>query len=120
MKQMTKIEIIDETIEYYENNPRSIDVSQYGTSCMYLGPNGENCGFSRCCKQETVEKLHKENEGYGIHDFMLDYLKEQYTGHNTEFWTNIQMLHDTGSYWKNNKLTTSGKAFVKTLKEQYD
>ncbi len=90
----TKIEIIDETAEFYSKNPRS----NIGGSCKYLSDNGAKCAFSRCCTDEGVKTLHETLEGksvtsqqFGPTDF---YLKDEYKGHDVKFWRALQGFHD--------------------------
>ena len=109
MLQLTKLQIIDETVEYYSNNPRSV----CGTECRYIGPNGENCAFSRCCSDPTSCIPY---EG-GNH--MLWFVKSEYRGHGLEFWKQIQDLHDLSIHWEGNKLTKIGQDHVKKLKERF-
>lgn len=91
---MTKIEIIDETVEFYKNNLRS--ASPDTDRCQYHGPNGSRCAFSRCCYPEIDLS---EFEGQGcliILDKLGDkILQEKYQGHSANFWAQIQIYHDT-------------------------
>lgn len=127
---MTKFEIIDETVEFYKNNPRSLDeFNIHGIktgNCVYLSNEGNKCGFSRCCTDEGVKILHEKfdiNDGTGVQEDFLQFLKPEYQGHNLDFWKDIQSIHDSGGGWEKsgngNTLTDYGIKFVNRLKEKY-
>ena len=127
---MTKIEIIEETVEFYKNNPRSInefDIHGIITgNCVYLNESGNKCGFSRCCTDEGVTWLHEKfdkNDGQGVQENFLQHLKPEYQGHNHDFWKDIQSIHDSGGSWEKsgngNTLTVYGIKFVNRLKEKH-
>lgn len=125
MLTKNKIEIINETKKYYENNVRSVK----NDICSYYGDNGELCAFSRCCSNPesikgfttTVENM---NKNYGINPELL--LKDEYKGHSLQFWDDIQGFHDLSRFWeaKDNKergniLTKEGIAYYESLLEKY-
>jgi hypothetical protein len=120
----TAHEIIDETVEYYSKNPRSL--GKYGSkdsACLYLGPNGEKCAFSRCVMDSEVKGLH-QSEGQSLNMFVrndsLDHvLESEYRGHSKDFWISLQHLHDDKSHWNGNTLTVEGQNFVKRLKKHF-
>ena len=122
LKQKTKVEIINETVEFYSNNERAI--SDIGT-CMYKTPNGLRCAHSRCISDEYIDKIsklfnHSTTADGVIHHFNDDIHLIPYRGNHPNFWIDIQLLHDTCYYWEKNKngkntLTKDGKKFVKEL-----
>lgn len=115
MEILTHHQIIDETVEYYSNNPRSVRVDGF---CLYLGPNGEKCAFSRCLTDEGVAMVHfHENTRVG-HEYLI-HLKSQYQGKSVKFWRDLQRLHDNQSHWDNKELTSIGKQYVEYLKNEY-
>lgn len=126
IKLKTKIEIIDETVEFYSKNPRSLN----GKSCKYLSDSGANCALARCCTPEGIDKLHTEYEtvsAVGVFERELekdrnpiDLFKPEYKIDNPEFWSDIQCLHDCDSFWNiENKLTEEGLEYVTKIKQQY-
>jgi len=125
--RLTKHQIIDETVDYYNNNPRSIRTDYEGaSSCYYYHPdNNIQCAFSRCTKEEFKDKLIEQNESTvtnALSNLMLELdsiLQDKYKGHDISFWEHIQRIHDKDSYWTNSKLNSSGIAFVNELKEKY-
>ncbi len=129
MQRKTKQEIVDETIAFYTQNPRS--VLEGGNSCVYLNvENNTRCAFSRCCTEEAVTELHSKYEGYGIansrfgHDLDTKILKEEYHGHEAEFWNRLQNLHDNKNNWfqtsTGNELTFIGENAVVEMKKDFN
>lgn len=115
--QKTTLEIIEETIEHYKTNPRSLE--KITGHCKYLNDDGSKCAFSRCCTDEGVKRLHDLNEGHSITTNHLSYLKPEYQGHDVEFWLYIQRLHDSDGNWNGNELTERGKDMVGITKGRF-
>lgn len=121
----TKEEIIDETVKYYNNNPRA----RTDHSCYYLTDDNRMCAFGRCMLDEKRKKLEMKVcsiEGMyrdlGISSKNFDFdsvLKPEYRGHSLSFWIDIQDIHDYSNFWYNGKLSEVGKSRVKELKEHY-
>lgn len=99
MKELTRQQIIEETIQYYlvDQNPRGYNSYE----CVYLGDKGEKCAVGRCLVDPTL--LH----GYigNIFDMVRDnfegeqrkfdlFLKPQYRGQSIRFWQELQVFHD--------------------------
>lgn len=89
---MTKQEIIEETVEYYKNNPFGYNLNT--GKCVYRGPEGQMCAVGRCL-------VHPElygNEDISAHSLLVhntdNSLKEEYQGHQPEFWNRLQSFHD--------------------------
>jgi hypothetical protein len=120
----TKTEIINETVEFYSKNSRSVTVGECSVICLYIGNNGENCAFSRCCTEEGKQRLHKNYEGITLGQRSLSnyetFLKQEYCGHSQDFWVEIQKLHDVSSHWKDGKLSESGGRHVSYLLKRYE
>jgi len=125
---LTKVQIIDETIEYYKNNNRGI-VNKTLYICAYKNDKGDMCAVGRCFTPDTL-KLIEEKDLIGCTTFGLNShinfdkaLKPQYQGHSIEFWRDLQRLHDTMEYWEKtttgNILTNKGMEKAKQLKELY-
>lgn len=112
----TTIEIIDETIEFYNKNPRS--TSSLG--CLYYNLKTKTkCAFSRCCTEEGIKVL-KLHEFRGLGHFDIEsIIKEEYKKHELMFWVNLQKLHDIDKNWNDNELTEEGKIFVEKFKERF-
>ena len=114
MEQLTKLQIINETVEYYSTHPRSIEEST--GNCKYNGPDRLKCAFSRCCTDTSVF-----TEGNSSCDQRFATLLPQYEHIPFEdsFWVEIQSLHDQDGYWENNELNYAGKTFVNDIKVKY-
>jgi len=121
---LSKIQIIEETVEYYKTHNRAIDNKTH--DCYYYR-NGDTCPIGRCMENPeefnnailNVLDIHKE---YGIDKV----LKEEYKGHHVKFWENLQNLHDCMQYWTTsdlgdnvNDLTESGLECYNKLIEIY-
>jgi hypothetical protein len=133
---MTTHEIIDETIEWYSNNPRSKGFRDSGAeTCKYFGAGGANCAFSRCCDLSNpevvklLEKMDNDSDGGALSDFssevdfsenldffFQDLLDANYRDHLIEFWASLQKLHDTDHFWTTGKLSDDGLSYAKRLK----
>jgi hypothetical protein len=118
---MTKIEIIDETVEFYKNNPRAVLPSGV---CLYLTDEGNRCAHSRCIKDELIEEIHSRATGNWSASRVIDEFgdgchKPEYQGHPKKFWCQIQRIHDRSENWDNNTLTPEGERFVRFLKQDY-
>lgn len=93
-----KIKILDETVEYYSKNPRS--VYEEDNSCMYLHED-KVCAFSRLCNEEQRKILHNEWEGRGVNNKMLSQLGLDVA--DGTFYSQIQNLHDAELYWQSRR-----------------
>lgn len=118
---LTKLQIINQTVRYYKKYARCNKPGTNGGSiCVYYHEDEEGyscCAVGRCLKNP---KLFDGNS-YGVSEFNCEFdlnaqLKPDYRGHEIEFWEEIQELHDSDCYWKNNELTTIGKKYVEDLK----
>lgn len=118
IKQKTAAEIIDETVEFYSNKPRSINSQGF---CLYKGPNNTECAFARLVLEDKKYLLSEGETADAIIAFNDDkeLLKPEYRGQKKEFYRALQILHDYPGYWEGRKLTTTGQAYVKTLKQRY-
>lgn len=120
-QRLTAEQIIDETVEFYRNNPRAFDTENH--SCVYLDQDGNKCAHSRCIDPEQVnlEQIHHFTCAQDLikkHDDNIHL--EKYRGHSPEFWGKIQDLHDLDKNWTPTKrLSKAGKEFVRKLKMDY-
>lgn len=115
---MTKIEIIQDTVDYYAADPfNRRSVTAGGNTCMYKGPHGKECAFQRC----VVDDLSgSEGSGLGVFDLTSLTFKPGYEGHDVMFWKDIQTLHDDRLNWNIGGLSASGEAYVRMLKRKWD
>mgnify|MGYP001603945597 CR=1 FL=1 len=54
-----------------------------------------------------------------INNYSDDIHQEQYRGHDSRFWRDIQVIHDIAGHWNGKDLTALGLEFVNTLREKY-
>lgn len=125
IKQLSKIEIINETVEYYTNNTRAIISFN---DCVYKTEDGNMCAHSRCLTDEVRNSIGINRPFGSAEDVISDFggddvHQEQYRGHEPEFWNKIQHVHDNCEFWNKtetgNELTEEGNVFVNFLKEIY-
>lgn len=117
MKNLTKLEILNETIAFY-----NADVTKRSKTkdddCSYNGVDGKHCAVGRC----LLPKYHKQGENlkgnrlgiltlYSLNkkEKLDEMLQEQYRGHENEFWVELQHLHDTDAFWDNAGLNALGE-----------
>lgn len=126
MKNLTKLEILNETIAFYNGDVKRR--SKFAGKCVYNGVNGEHCAIGRCMLlvfQKQGLDL-KGNLGHGFKSLASrnyvavdDMLQEQYRGHEYEFWADLQELHDNDSYWDNAGLNAKGEEFTTEICKKY-
>ena len=133
-KQTTPItfaELVDETVTYYSNNPRSSvraeDVMS-GSVCKYAGPNGERCAAARLCDESAtdLEAMDTYHEADWPDVYHLAALKPEYAHFTVRQVSALQKLHDRNMYWLDpfgdrsaKGLTDKGEQFVKEIKANY-
>lgn len=115
----TKLEIIEETANYYNSNNRST-TPQGG--CCYLSDDGNMCAVGRCL--ENPEEIQEGSFAGSFAEKLLDrlgddILKEEYQGHDKLFWNELQRLHDKEYYWDEHGLTGEGRKYYEALKQKY-
>jgi hypothetical protein len=98
---MTQQEIVQETIDFYAENPRSVDTVG---ACRYLSPAGAKCAVGRCLTPEALKRAHADYEGNDALELLTelgeDALQEKYRGHSDRFWAKLQCLHDSNNNWR--------------------
>lgn len=137
---MTKEEIIKETIEWYSVPGRRSKESSFVTdapACKYLSENGNMCAVGRVLIPESLQKvkelqntadLHTMAENFGdeiqvdhFYTYSIDkLLKEEYRGHEIEFWSSLQNLHDCDHHWTDKGLSFTGEGYVNNMCQLYN
>ena len=114
----TKVEILQETYDYY-SNPRRRATSE--TGCEYITVDGRMCAVGRCCENpKLLDEL-----GYGSIDTaeapeeILDFLKPEYQGHEIGFWESLQDWHDTNGNFTETGISEQGEYRYKEMIQQY-
>lgn len=130
MKKKNKLEIIEETREYYEGHPERRSCDKQSGACRYVtrgqGPI-KYCAVGRCLKKTSppINKtsINKTGALYlaESNDEINSWFKPAYQGHDLDFWTNLQCFHDKNKHWghKTGELTVAGLRAFNTLMKQY-
>ena len=121
----TKPEILRETVEHYKTHPRSLAPALDRNSlcaCLYAGPNGALCAFSRVVMREhrhfLVEAKSAQDQFF-LGAIADEHLLPAYRGHDPEFWTDVQTIHDDESYWQGQEFTRCGEERLAELLTRY-
>jgi hypothetical protein len=120
----TRLEIIQETQDTYSDpRMRAIGAPYCGCSaCHYLHPDGTGrmCAVGRCMKspgsaegESWVSKLAEDHGGLDI------LLKDEYTGHPLDFWTQLQRFHDRNQHFDSEGITPLGLAYLAQLRKDW-
>jgi hypothetical protein len=125
--QKTKLEIIEELFDnYYVKNPSKRAV--FGRVCLYYdNDTGNKCAVGMCMLNDDTAKYHQEFYATDVESLnsslngeeempLDDILKEEYRGHDIDFWARVQKMHDRHYYWTEHGLTEDGLAELNKLK----
>ena len=97
--------LIDETYEYYQENPRSKVSGRF----YYLSPHGSMCAIGRCLTEHALEYAHDKCEGMAFHRFLTNWdcdhpdesmFKEPYRDLPETLWEALQTFHDFDPNWE--------------------
>lgn len=115
----TKIEIIQETAEFYGADPEARRATSFG-SCYYhlkcSDGTTRHCAVGRCAENPNEIPSGRISE----HNISHIKWKPGYEGHELEFWQDLQRFHDTGHLWSNKKgLTSTGIRSYNSLLQKY-
>lgn len=124
----TKLEILIEVIEYYKEdvNRRSIAFSKSSegilcqVGCHYFHPkNNKVCAIGYCLN--NPKEFEKETDGAAIDSevFYVEAFKEDYQIDDLEFWSKLQVFHDSSRFWNEEGLTETGLDHYNKLKKEY-
>lgn len=124
-KQLSALEIIEETVKYYSKSPEKRRAMDHG-DCVYLAENGNKCAVGRCMNKHAEFNYQGSVDSY-VNDqckydqnFKLDnHLFPRYRGKSNDFWYSLQQLHDTEDNWDEKGLTQQGKSEVNYIKKKY-
>lgn len=97
---MTPIELIDETVAYYTNNPRAVT----HRGCSYFTNDCRMCAVGRCLldpkdfeERFSDQAIHPAGTLSSVPDELL---KPQYRGLPVRLWMDLQTIHDDHDYWE--------------------
>jgi len=124
MAQMTKKEILNETVAHYSANPNKLRSANENGSCVFNGKDGTHCAIGRCMLPHLKE-LGSDLAGnlsnidhlclYNNAEKLDDILEERYRGHDEKFWSALQALHDTPRFWDASGITFAGEVYTNEI-----
>ena len=120
MKQLTALEIIDETVAFYSEDP-SRRAFKNG-NCIYQATNGNKCAIGRCMNEAGLQQFGNSNDSVdslGLDEPLDTFLQEQYHGQNSNFWGELQTFHDMPRNWNSSGITTQGIQEAQNLKTTF-
>lgn len=122
MNTRTKLEIIDETVNFYSADPKGRRAVSADGTCEYASLDGKQCAVGRCMGTGadfnylgTVSTYAKE-KGVGV---FQSHLRPEYRGHSLLFWVSLQRLHDYNENWCHSGLTDIGQVQANRLKRSF-
>lgn len=121
---MKKVEIIQMVASHYNLGNRAINL---GGGCSYRTHDGRMCAVGMCMNDKAIGKYDNyvgsisEMTGRIISEGKsLDSIfKEEYRGHNVNFWDDLQCLHDGDYYWTDEGLSEEGEQVATDLIKKY-
>lgn len=131
---MTHVELLEDTRQYYENNPRAVRYRSDGFPiCEYKTAEGNKCAVGKELDEDNpnYQKIVTDYNGTACADLFHDYgftiLKERSQKIEKAFWKMLQLFHDREANWvkteRGHQLTDIGVCEYNALKvwaEEYD
>lgn len=117
----TKKEILEETIEFYNENPESRGYSDL-EGCKYFVSENKLCAVGRCLIDPEGFQIEFGNLAIADLESFSDFwenFKEEYRVEDIFFWQHLQDLHDRGENWNEKGLTKEGEVFADSLMKKY-
>ena len=123
----TKADIIQETLEYYSQDPSRRALDDDG-GCYYLSPSGRRCAIGRCLSEKAKANVDINNYFNGVVKLANNFgkadidnlLAPEYRGHDVDFWHSLQGLHDRPCNWTSRGLSRSGVETVEKICSDHD
>lgn len=118
MNTLTMVEIIEETVKFYDDDVERRSLLPEGCTgmgCSYSDRRGQHCAVGRCLTEKALDDdpdQHTDANVDGVWGGMesLDPdLKPEYRGHCMKFWSRLQHLHDCAAFWNSKGITVEGK-----------
>lgn len=127
---MTKLEILDETVQCYASGlkSRAIHISDSScdgevglVSCKYLTREGKMCAVGRCCIAPQENWIGRagniRDKKDAVHQPLEEILKPEYRGHKVVFWVDLQLLHDGPANFTYNGYSKVGLDYIAAIKK---
>lgn len=128
MERLTKLEILNETIAFYNADVTKRSKNKYA-DCSYNGIDGKHCAVGRCLLPEYLEQgeslkgnhlgiltLYSRNNKENLDEM----LQEKYRGHENDFWFALQDLHDKEELWDNAGLNALGEVSANEICKRFN
>jgi hypothetical protein len=119
---MNRKEIIEDVIGHYNADNRSVSSGSDASGlsdCLYVGPAGACCAFSRFVKPEHRSALiEDENASHQLECFGSAILRDDIDPDvkaDPLFWNELQNLHDVSRYWDHEGLSPAGRSEADNL-----
>ena len=122
----TKLEIINMVANHYNKKNRA--KTDYG--CRYITDDGRMCAVGICMTDGALEDFKHHFGGVqsiaksitksGMEGSIDVLLKDEYKGHDLEFWSELQYFHDREILWDTKGLSERGLNHYKKLKSFYN
>lgn len=122
---MTKLEILQETKDYYAADPsrRGVKIDDGVASCVYKNDQGCMCAVGRCLTGEAFKKVGIIANSAITTLIRLgsvdDLLRPECRGHSVGFWRMLQKFHDYNANWDDKGITTFGQDIYDKLVADY-
>jgi hypothetical protein len=140
---MKKTEIIKEIMQGYIEDPSTRGTTtKHGGYCYYNATTSNKCAVGKCMEDYLFEGEYESHEGVvalggnvldtvqciedeyfyampEVKDFD-ELLKEEYRGHHTHFWEDLQNFHDSDDNFNAKGLTPVGKTRYNLLLDIYE
>lgn len=120
----TKKEIIDETVAYYAEDPSRRAYNHVNRACCYRDKRGQMCAVGRCIdpNAERAREAYDEAGGadYFVEQFGQEIFKEEYQGHEKDFWNDLQNFHDIKNHFNEKGLSALGRSVAMKLHLDWD
>lgn len=109
-KKEAKKEILQDVVDHYNLDNRSVDENE---KCVYNGPDGRKCAAAR-----WMDNLELVTEHAGVAE-NYECLNDTAKLAGIKFMSEIQGLHDNEKYWTNKGLSKAGEIKVLVIKKEY-
>ena len=128
MTRLTRKQIIDDTAAAYTSRNRAVTSNG---ACLYKTPSGCMCAIGRYCidpsedwkggwgNVSTQDPIQWTLTPISVKHYD-ELLRSEVRGHPSEFWRDLQSLHDVREYWNADGLSDSGKQRVDYLHKKWD
>ena len=93
--KMSMPEIVEETLQYYLEDPSRRAVDAKGR-CQYYTEDGKMCAVGRCMLYAPAHMHCTKAARSFTYEELQRLLKPDYREHSIEFWEDLQNIHDSG------------------------